>query len=115
MSKTNEDDPVPEKLSKQGVSLLLNYISDSVEVSSTAPLELDVVKTLGRTAEVGWIASDDGDVYVQINNIGAIKIPLGFKTTGYGSWIWSADATNITITVAVSGTYNLTWDAEYKP
>ena len=42
-------------------------------------------------------------------------INVGFKTTGYGSWIWSADATNITITVAVSGTYDLTWDAEYKP
>ena len=42
-------------------------------------------------------------------------VAVGFKTTGYGSWIWSADATNITITVAVSGTYDLTWDAEYKP
>ena len=42
-------------------------------------------------------------------------VAVGFKTTGYGSWIWSADATNITITVAVSGTYDLTWDAEYTP
>ena len=42
-------------------------------------------------------------------------VVVGFKTTGYESWIWSADATNITITVAVSGTYDLTWDAEYKP
>ena len=42
-------------------------------------------------------------------------VAVGFKTTGYGSWIWSADATNITITVVNSGTYNLTWDAEYKP
>ena len=42
-------------------------------------------------------------------------VAVGFKTTGYGSWIWSADATNITITVANSGTYDLTWDAEYTP
>jgi len=43
------------------------------------------------------------------------RVDVGFKTAGYGSWIWSADQNNITITVATSGTYNLTWEAEYKP
>ena len=53
-----------------------NYISDIIEVSKTAPFELDVVKTLGIAANTGWITSDDGTVYVQINNRGAVKIPL---------------------------------------
>jgi len=43
------------------------------------------------------------------------KVNVGFKTTGYGSWIWSATSTQITITVTNSGTYTLSWDAEYKP
>ena len=55
---------------------ILPYIADSAEVSSTASLELDVVKTLGSVANVGWITCDDGDIYVQINDRGNIKIPL---------------------------------------
>jgi hypothetical protein len=42
-------------------------------------------------------------------------VECGFKTAGYGSWIWSATTTNITITVATSGTYTFSWYAEYKP
>ena len=42
-------------------------------------------------------------------------VECGFKTTGYGSWIWSATTTNITITVATSGTYTFSWYAEYVP
>jgi len=43
------------------------------------------------------------------------SVECGFKTTGYGSWIWSATSIQITITVATSGTYTFSWYAEYKP
>ena len=61
--------------------ILKGYISDSVEISSTAPLELDVLKALGRPAKVGYLTSDDGDIDVQINGLGAPKIPLKIDET----------------------------------
>ena len=73
---------------------------------------------LGYVTESSGTATISASTTVTFNH-GLAGTPThvgcGFKTTGYGSWIWSADATNITITVAVSGTYDLTWDAEYKP
>lgn len=42
-------------------------------------------------------------------------VSVGFKTSGYGSWIWSATSTQITITVTNTGTYTFSWYAEYTP
>jgi hypothetical protein len=36
----------------------------------------------------------------------------GFQTAGYGSWIWSATPTQITIAVNNTGTYNFSWTAD---
>lgn len=55
---------------------MTQYISDTIEVSNISPFELDVRKVLGGSAEVGWITSDDGSIYVQVNDRGAIKIPM---------------------------------------
>jgi len=52
------------------------YISDTIEVSKTAPFELDVVKRLGVVANTGWITNDDGTIYIRINDRGAAKITL---------------------------------------
>lgn len=52
------------------------YISDSVEVTSTTPFSLEIKDTLGEYANVGWISSDDGEIFVQINDRGALKVPL---------------------------------------
>lgn len=52
------------------------YITDSVEVNSTTPLDLNIKETLGGVANNGWITSDDGSILVQINGIETQKIPL---------------------------------------
>lgn len=52
------------------------YISDSIEVSSSALTTLDIEKLLGTTANVGYITSDDGQITVRINDLGAVKITL---------------------------------------
>ena len=56
--------------------LSLEYITNSVEVSSTSSLELDVEKELGSIANRGWITSDDGSILIQINGQEKQKIPL---------------------------------------
>jgi len=38
-----------------------------------------------------------------------------FDSTGYNGWTWTATATQITVTVGQSGTYEVYWQAEYKP
>lgn len=58
------------------MSVIAPYTSDRVEVSSTTPLELDLVKILGSPANVGWITCEDDDIYVQINDRGNAKIYL---------------------------------------
>ena len=52
------------------------YISESVEVDSSTPFDLDVGKALGGIADSGWITSDDGSVFIQLNGIETQKIPL---------------------------------------
>jgi hypothetical protein len=42
-------------------------------------------------------------------------VECGFKTGVYGSWLWAATSTQITISVTTSGTYTFSWYAEYKP
>ena len=63
-------------MEKKEIELQKGYIADSVEVSSTSPVSLDVVDTLGRPADIGWIASDDGQIFVQINGKAKLKITL---------------------------------------
>jgi len=58
------------------MSTTKEYITDSVEVSSTKTLDLDVVKELGAPADSGWLTSDDGSILVQLNGIETQKIPL---------------------------------------
>lgn len=55
---------------------ILPYISDSVELSSSTPATLDIEKMLGTTANVGYVTSDDGQILIQINSVGGIKITL---------------------------------------
>lgn len=56
--------------------LSLEYITNSVEVSSTSPLDLNVEHELGDVANRGWISSDDGSILIQINGQEKQKIPL---------------------------------------
>jgi len=43
------------------------YLSDSVEVSSSASARIRVKKDLGAFGRVGYVISDDGTVYVQVS------------------------------------------------
>ena len=52
------------------------YISDSKTISSSATLDLDLVKLLGAPANIGWITVDTGTAYLQINGINVNKITL---------------------------------------
>lgn len=63
-------------MEKEKLELQKGYISDSVEVSSTSPVSLDVNEVLGRPANIGWIASDDGQIFVQINGKAKLKVTL---------------------------------------
>ena len=38
-----------------------------------------------------------------------------FNSAGYNGWTWTATATQITVTVGQSGTYEVYWQAEYRP
>ena len=58
------------------MSTTKEYITNSVEVSSTSPLDLDVVQELGAVADSGWLTSDDGSILVQLNGVETPKIPL---------------------------------------
>ena len=58
------------------MSATKEYITDTVEVTSTLPLDLDVVQVLGSYADSGWITSDDGSILVQLNGVETMKIPL---------------------------------------
>jgi hypothetical protein len=42
------------------------------------------------------------------------EVYVGWKTQGYGDWKWAASATQITITVNNTGTYEFSWRAIYK-
>lgn len=91
------------------------YISESVEVSSTTPLELDVVKRLGRSAEVGWITSDDGDVHIQINDRGALKITLHSDETLVFEKDYNWSIKNIYITTSSALALTVRYLLKYLP
>jgi len=70
-----------------------------------------------------WITENSGTQTISSStsvafNHGLDGIPThvecGFKTAGYGSWIWSATSVQITITVNNTGTYNFSWYACIK-
>lgn len=42
-------------------------------------------------------------------------VEIGWQDLGFGDWKWNASATQITVTVTSSGTYDFSWKAEYKP
>ena len=89
------------------VKELLGYIADAVEVSNTEPLNLDVVKALGRSANIGYVISDDGTVVLQINGIGLPKITLNrdevFEFEKDDDWeikridVTTSSSTNLTV------------------
>lgn len=54
----------------------LEYVTDSLEVSSSTSHDLDITEMLGGVANSGWITSDDGAVLIQINTLSAQKTPL---------------------------------------
>jgi hypothetical protein len=75
-------------------------------------------------SNIGFITENSGTATITAStsvtfNHGLAGTPThvecGFETIGYGSWIWSATSTQITITVANSGTYTFSWYAEYQP
>ena len=55
---------------------LKGYIANTKEVSEASTYDLDIVKTNGEAVNFGWITSDDGEIFVQVNDIGALKIIL---------------------------------------
>lgn len=58
------------------MSQKFDYVSDSVIVSSSAPLELNLTEQLGRAANIGWIVVDSGTIKVQVNGIEKPDITL---------------------------------------
>ncbi len=57
------------------------YISNTIEVDSTSPAEIDILKQLGMHANAGWITSDDGSIQVRLNGRGAPRIPMEVDDT----------------------------------
>jgi len=104
-------------------SIMYNYVSGA----SVAQIQVDGGSVVHHTTvkyNIGFVTENSGTATISsstsvVVNHGLAGTPThvncGFKTTGYGSWIWSATSTQITITVTNSGTYTLSWDAEYKP
>ena len=73
---------------------------------------------------VGFVTENSGTATISASttvtfNHGLAGTPThvtcGFKAYGYGGWKWSANSTQITITVITTGTYTFSWYAEYKP
>jgi len=92
--------------------------SGGVAFATNNTLNLTVEHNIGFVTENSGTATITGSTSVTFNHGLAgtpTHVAIGFKTAGYGSWRWSATSTQITITVANSGTYNLTWYAEYRP
>lgn len=108
-----------EILSGTNIIVELNLFSDNVAGAiSDSGTATRFFRNIGYVTENSGTATITASTNVTFNH-GMNKTPThvtcGFKTTGYGSWIWSANSTQITITVTVSGTYDLSWYAEYKP
>ena len=52
------------------------YLTGTEEVSVAVAHDLDILKTNGEAVNFGWITSDDGEIFVQLNDVGALKIIL---------------------------------------
>jgi hypothetical protein len=53
----------------------------AVAVSSSSSVDLDLVRLLGRYANIGWITIDSGTAYLQINDVARQKIALNSGDT----------------------------------
>lgn len=68
-----------------------------------------------RTEGTETIASDTTVAFNHYLEDTPTRVWVSWETEGYDDWGWSADETEITITVTNSGDYNFTWVAEYNP
>jgi len=97
-----------------------NYIENSgtnIFMSATV-VNASVHHNLGFITENSGVGVFSSNTSITMNH-GLDGTPTyvlaGFNATGWTSWRWSATATQITIVVETSGTYQCSWLAVYEP
>ena len=54
----------------------MSYLSETYEINSDEPADVDIVEHIGKPALIGYIASGDGDITVRINGKASMPIPI---------------------------------------
>jgi hypothetical protein len=109
------------------------WIFNSEITTVSPPLGGASISTDDRFKNVKWInTADDSVTYSENSGTATITsgtsvtfnhnlvttptfVSCSFNATGWGSWKWSATATQITITVETSGNYTVYWTAKVTP
>lgn len=65
---------------------------DDGEVVSTSKIDVRVLEALGKPARQGWFASDDGTIFIQLNDGPLITLNVGDSTE---IWLLNKDPLEI--------------------